>query len=81
MEERMVADVVCPLCGLPIEVAQQFVRPADEKEYMTVRCMSDHYLTIPLEDADLLIVGNAEATLEPLEDMLDKSVEEEPGID
>lgn len=59
--EREVADVVCPLCGLPIEVAQQFIRPSDNQEYMTVRCMSDHYLTIKLDDMDLLVVGNIEA--------------------
>lgn len=58
MEERAVADVVCPVCGLPLEVAQSFVRPSDDREYVTVRCLSDHYITMLATELDALIVGD-----------------------
>lgn len=85
MEDRVVADVVCPLCGLPIEVAQQFIRPNDEQEYMTVRCMADHYLTIKVEDADLLVVGEVDAEDAEIIQLsfpaVPASDEEEPGLE
>lgn len=75
MEERKVADVVCPICGMPVEVAQQFIRPSDNEEYTTIRCMSDHYITLRTQDVDMLIVGADAIGVEVLDDV------DEQGLD
>lgn len=53
------ADALCPLCGMPIELMQFFEREEQDgtaTEYATVRCLQDHYMTVPTHDMDLFIV-------------------------
>lgn len=77
MDARAVADVVCPVCGLPIEVVQAFARPSDDREYVTVRCLSEHYVTLHAEDLDALIVGSNATT----EFIRAEEEEDEEGLD
>lgn len=53
------ADVLCPLCGMPLELTQVFEREESDgstTEYATVRCLQDHYITVQTVDMELFIV-------------------------
>lgn len=48
-------DVLCPICGMLVELMQHIERD-DGKEYVTLRCLTEHYITLTPEDMELLIV-------------------------